>query len=282
MAEVTAGMIKELRDKTGVGMSNCKEALVASSGDMEAAIEYLRKKGIASAVKKESRDAKEGVIGIGETADTIALVEVSAETDFVTSNEVFQSFLSDVAQLVAEKKPATLEALSALPSVQDASLTVDEARAVAVQKVGENIQIRRFECIPKTSNRSVGVYSHMGGRIVAVVEVEGDNTQDQIARDVAMHVAAAHPAYLKPEDVPGDVLEKEKEIARCQIQGKPDHIAEKILEGKIKAYYDEACLSCQKFIKDESVTVGQFVAQKGKENNKALALAGFKRWSVGN
>lgn len=278
---VTASMIKELRERTGVGMSACKQALVEAEGNMEKAIELLRKKGMASAVKKESRDAKEGVIGYAESDDALVLVEVSAETDFVTQNQVFQDFLSGVAEELLISKPANLEDFLKQNYSKDGNMTIDEYRATAIQAVGENIQIRRFAFLPKDANSCVGIYRHMGGKIVAAVEIVGANDQADVAKEIAMHVAAAAPEYLDADSVPSDIIEKEKEIARSQIQNKPEHIQDKIIEGKLRAFYDQSCLVNQGFIKDDSVTVAQLLENKGKEAGKQLSLKGFTRWSVG-
>lgn len=279
---ITPAMIKELRDRTGVGMGKCKEALEEANGDMELAIANLRKSGMATAVKKEGRAANEGMIGIAEAGNTIAIVEVNAETDFVVRNDRFQQFLKAIAHEVAQTKPATLDSFLKQPYSKDASLTIDEYRATQVQAIGENIQIRRLALFTKDHSKSIGVYSHSGGKIVTVVELEGGNQEEGLAKDIAMHVAAASPEYLSPEKVPGHVLEQEKEIAKSQIQGKPANIIEKIVEGKMNSFYDAVCLIRQKFIRDDALTVGDLVAKRSKESGKPLSLLGFTRWNVGN
>lgn len=279
--EITAAMIKELRERTGVGMSKCKDALVRAGGSIEKAIEILRKEGMASAVKKEGREAKEGFIGFYETDDALSLVEVNSETDFVAQNEKFKIFISDIASQAAETKPSSLQDFVAQKYVADESMTIEEYRNILVQKFGENIQIRRVEIINKEDNCSYGVYSHMGGKIVTVAEILGSRDAKDIAKEVAMHVAAEAPDYLKKEDIPSEVLEKEKEIARSQIKNKPENIIDKIIEGKLKSFYDSVCLDDQKYVKDPSITVEQFVKTSGIKANQTLSIKRFWYWKVG-
>lgn len=281
-AQITAAMIKELRDRTGVGMGKCKEALEEANGDMELAIANLRKSGMASAVKKEGRTANEGMIGFAESGSTVAVVEVNAETDFVVRNDRFQSFLNAIAGEIATSKPTSLEDFLKQRYSKDPTLSIDEFRATEVQAIGENIQIRRLATFTKTPSKSIGVYSHLGGKIVTLVEIEGSNEEVNLAKDIAMHVAAAHPEYLSPEKVPHSIIEGEKEIAKSQIKGKPDNIVEKIVEGKINAYYDAVCLNRQKYIRDDSISINDLITQRAKESGKPLSLVGFMRWSVGN
>lgn len=279
--KVTPDMVKELRERTGVGMGKCKEALDQAHGDMEKAIDLLRKSGMASAVKKEGRETKEGMIASDETKDTIALVEINAETDFVVQNDRFKQFARDVAKEVAETKPASLEAFLEQQFSKDPSLTVDQYRAIVVQSLGEHIKIRRLQLFPKSSSHSLAIYSHMGGKIVTLVEMEGSAGQEALARDIAMHIAAESPDYLKPEEVPADVKAREEEIARGQVAGKPAAIMDKIVEGKLKGFYDQTCLLNQKFVKDNSITVADLVAKEGQRLGKPLAIRRFVRWKIG-
>jgi elongation factor Ts len=279
--KTTPEMVKELRERTGVGMGKCKEALDQANGDMEKAIDLLRKSGMASAVKKEGRETKEGMIGSCETQGVIALVEVNAETDFVTQNEKFKQFLQEICREVAETQPASLDALCAQPYRKDPTLTVDQHRALVVQSLGENIQVRRFILFPKAADVSLGLYSHMGGKIVTVVELTGAAGQEGLARDIAMHVAAESPDYLAPQDVAADVKAREEEIARGQVAGKPAHIVDKIVEGKLKAFYDQVCLLCQKYVKDSSLSIAELVEREGKRLGKPLVVKRFIRWKVG-
>lgn len=281
MTQITATMVKELRDRTGIGMGKCKEALEEAKGDMELAISNLRKAGMASAVKKEGRTTNEGMIGTAETPSTIAIVEVNAETDFVVKNDRFQEFLKNIVQEAAETSPASLEAFLKQTYSKDPSLTIDQFRAVVMQAIGENIQIRRLVIIEKAPQKSLGLYSHMGGKIVTLVEITGSGSESAIAKDIAMHAAAAAPEYLSPEKVPADILNSEKEIAKGQVQGKPENIVEKIVEGKIKAFYETACLVCQKYIRDDSLSITDLVNKRAKEAGAPLAVTHFLRWSVG-
>ncbi len=279
--KVTAEMVKELRDRTGVSMGKCKEALDKASGDMNEAIDILRKAGMASAVKKEGRETNEGLIGAAEGAHAVALVEVNAETDFVTQNEKFKQFLKDVAQQAADSKPATLDALLAMPYSKDPSLTVDQYRALVMQSLGENIQIKRISILPKGQDLSIGLYSHMGGKIVVATILTGGSGNEALARDISMHVAAESPEYLRAEDVPAHIRAKEEEIARSQVQGKPANIIDKIIEGKVKAFCDEVCLVCQKYVKDNTMTIAQLLEKESKRLNKQIDIQAFHRWKIG-
>lgn len=281
MATVTPAMIKELRERTGIGMGKCKEALEEANGDMELAIANLRKAGMASAVKKEGRETKEGMIAAAEEGAVVAIVEANAETDFVVKNDRFKEFLSNIAREVAKTHPASLEAFLQQKYSKDPSLTIDQYRATIVQTIGENIQIRRILVLKKGQNHSLGIYSHLGGKIVTAVEIEGSGHEEALAKDIAMHTAAAAPEYLSPEKVPQEVVNQEKEIARVQIQGKPANVVDKILDGKMNAYYDTTCLVRQKYIKDDSLTVHDVVNKRAKEVGKPLVVTNFIRWSVG-
>lgn len=281
MTKVTADMVKELRERTGVGMGKCKEALDHAKGDMDLAIEYLRKTGMASAVKKEGRETNEGSIGVGESTHAMALVEINSETDFVAQNEKFKQFLHDMAQEAAELKKDSLSAFLASKAKKDPTITIDQYRALIVQSLGENIQIRRILVLPKNKDISIGVYSHMSGKIVALVELSGGQGHENLARDIAMHIAAESPDYLQPSDVPTAVVQKEEEIAKSQVQGKPAAVLDKIVQGKIKAFYDQACLVCQKYVKDNSMTVAGFLEKESKRVGKPLHIHRFIRWQVG-
>lgn len=281
MATVTADMVKELRARTGVGMGKCKEALDTAGGDMELAIANLRKAGIASAVKKEGRETKEGLIAAFDGKERVALVEINAETDFVTKNDTFRKFAEEIAAEIAATNPASLETFLAQPSPQDKSLTIDEQRAVIVQTIGENIKIQRLLVWPKEEGKSLAAYIHMGGKIVTLVEIQGTSGQEALAKDIAMHIAAESPLYLKPEDVPADVKASEEEIAGAQVKGKPADMTAKIVAGKLNAFYDQTCLLRQKFVKDPSLTIAQLVENKGKEIGKPLTVTRFVRWQVG-
>ena len=278
---ITGEMVKVLRERTGVGMSKCKDALIRAEGSIDKAIEILRKEGMAAAVKKEGREAKEGFIGVHELEADISLVELNCETDFVAQNEAFKVFLADLAAQAAKSKPHSIEKFVSQKFIADESLTIEDYRNLLVQKFGEKIQIRRVEVISKKKNCSYGIYLHMGGKIVCVVELEGASNAGDIAKDVAMHVAAETPEYLNSEAIPEDILEKEKEIARSQIKNKPANIIEKIVEGKISSFYDSVCLVNQKYVKDNSISVKQYVEAAGIKLNKSLSIKNFWYWKIG-
>lgn len=281
MADITPNMIKELRERTGVGVGKCKEALEEAKGDMELAISNLRKAGAATAVKKQGRETNEGAIAFKETPERIAIVEVNAETDFVAKNETFQKFLQDMAEEIVTTNPKSLESFLEQQFSKDKEHSIEQYRTTIVQKIGENIQVKRLEIIPKQTNKSIGVYSHLGGKIVTIVEIEGSADEVALAKDIAMHTAAASPDFLSPEKVPHEVLEHERDIAKSQVQNKPANIVDKIVEGKLKAFYDSACLLCQKFVKNDEITVNELVEQRSKETGKPLKLTHFIRWVVG-
>lgn len=278
---VTPALIKELRDRTGVGMGKCKEALEESKGDMELAIANLRKAGMATAVKKEGRTTNEGVIMTAENGQTIALVEINAETDFVVKNDRFQQFVRNISDEIAASRPASLEAFLQQKYSQDPSLTIDQYRATIVQTIGENIQIKRLKIIPKSADKSIGTYTHLGGKIVTLVEISGSPALVDLAKDIAMHVAAASPEYLSPEKVPQTIIAQEKEIVQGQIKNKPANIVDKIVEGKLNSFYDAACLIRQKYIRDDTLSISELVNKRGKDLGKSLVVTDFLRWSVG-
>lgn len=280
-ADISAQMIKELRDITNVAMGKCKEALVEANGDLDTAIDILRKKGIAGAVKKEGREANEGMIGAAEGSDALALVEVNSETDFVANNDRFRKFVQEIAEEVVKTKPDSLDAFLKQPFSKDNKVTIDEYRATLVQSIGENIRIKRFLILPKTPDLSLGFYSHMGGKLVTVVAISGSNAESSLSKDIAMHVAAASPEYLNPEAVPEAIITREKEIAREQLKGKPANIIDNILKGKLNAYYDQVCLVNQKYIRDDALSITDLVNKRGKEVNKPLKVNNFIRWSLG-
>ncbi|MCH9634088.1 MAG: Elongation factor Ts [Chlamydiae bacterium] len=274
---ITAQKVKELRERTGVGMSKCKKALEESSGDINLAIDNLRKAGMASAVKKEGREANEGLISFAENKSHIALLAINSETDFVAKNDKFKDYLKNMVEEALLSKPETTDSFLAQKYSKGDGMTIDEYRATIVQVLGENIVIKKLLIIDKMKDHSYGVYSHMQGKIVTCVELAGAN-QESLAKDVAMHVAAEAPEYLNPEEIPASVVEHEKEIAKAQMKGKPEHIIDKILSGKIDSFYDQVCLTKQKFIKDSKMSVEQFVAAQ----QKGLKVSKFIRWQIGN
>jgi elongation factor Ts len=262
-------------------MGKCKEALVLAEGDLEKAIDILRKAGMAAGVKKEGREAKEGLILTGEDKSTLVIVEANTETDFVAKNDRFKHFLHDVVKQALDSKPATLDAFLAEPYFKDKSITIDQYRNLVIQALGENIQLRRVEVIHKAPDSSYGIYSHMGGKLVVIVEVNGMAGQEGLAKEIAMHAAAENPEYLKPEEIPAHARAREEEIARSQVKDKPANIVDKIVAGKIQAYEDQVCLVKQKYVKDSSVTVQQFLDACAKKLGKPLTIRCFWRWRVG-
>ncbi len=284
MSSITAEQIKQLRERTGVGLGKCKAALEENNGDIERAIEALRKAGIASAVKKEGRQANEGRILFLETVGGIAVVEMNAETDFVVNNERFGKLHKELVHELAEAKVNDLHKFLALHSKRDKSKTIDDERKELIAVLGENIVISRILYLPKVSNASYGIYSHMNGKILCLVEVSGAAGEEEFAREIGMQVAAEAPEYLSQDDVPHHVKEKEEEIARSQVGNtgnKPAEVIEKIVQGKVRSYYDQVCLLNQKFIKDNAVTVAQFVANYGKKIGKEIKVSRFIRWHLG-
>lgn len=273
---VTAEAVKQLRERTGAGMMECKKALVETNGDLEAAAELMRKSGLAKADKKAARVAAEGVIAIERSADTraAAIVEVNCETDFVARENDFKAYAANVAKLALAQRPATLEALLALPV--EGGGTLDDVRRALVAKIGENIGVRRFEVVG--SPVVVGAYLH-GSRIGALVSLnKGD---DSVAKDVAMHVAASNPLYLSAAEIPAELTAKEQEIhaeqtkADPKMAGKPEAIIAKVVEGKIRKWMNEITLLGQPFVKDDKLSVEQYLKQAGAE------IASFVRYEVG-
>jgi len=266
---ITADSVKQLRDRTGAGFMECKKALVETKGDLDAAAELMRKSGMAKADKKAARVAAEGTVAIERSGSDAALVEVNCETDFVARSDEFQAFARDVAAAALKHAPSTLEDLLKLPH---GALSVDERRRALIAKIGENIAVRRF--VRVNSPGPLGTYIH-GTRIGSVVALQGGD--DSLARDLAMHVAAANPAYIDAGDVPADMLAKEREILTEQTKGekKPPDIIAKMVEGRLRKYFAEITLMGQPFVKDEDTTVEKLVKKAGA---KVLM---FARYEVG-
>ncbi|GEL12623.1 elongation factor Ts [Lapidilactobacillus concavus DSM 17758] len=272
MAKITAAQVKELREKTSVGMMDAKKALVAADGDMEKAIDVLREKGIAKAAKKNDRVAAEGLAQIAIDGNEAAVVEVNSETDFVASNDKFTSLVDEIAKAVAANKPANNDDVLAL-SVDGQTLQEKITALTAV--IGEKISFRRFQILAKTDSQAFGSYLHNGGAIAALVLLEG--ADEETARDVAMHVAAINPKYVSRENVPSEVLDHEREVLteETKNEGKPEKIVPKIVEGRLNKFLSEISLEDQEFVKDPDQTVGQYVASKGGK------LVNFVRFEVG-
>ncbi len=282
MSIVTPQMIKSLRDRTGVGMIKCKEALEESGGDIEEAIAILRKAGIASAVKKESREAKEGAIDFSNSEGGISIVQMNAETDFVVNNEKFRTFLKELTKEVNSVEFANLEAFMAKNYSGEAGKTIDEKRKELISVLGENILISKVIYIKKEANTSYGIYSHMNGKIFTLVELSGSKAETDFAREIAMHVAAEAPEYLNSDQVPTAIKAAEEEIAKSLVPaGKPADIVDKIVSGKMQSFYNGICLLNQKYIKDGAISVADLVIARGKEVGKELKIKGFYRLQIG-
>lgn len=258
---ITASLVKELRDKSGAGMLDCKKALEASNGDINAAMDYLREKGIAKAAKKSDRIAAEGIASVLIKGNDAVILEINSETDFVAKNEEFKTLVDTILETLVSSNAKTLdEALE----LKNGNSTIKELIVSKTATIGEKLSLRRFSKITKKDNESFGSYIHMGGRIAVLTLIEGAN--EEIAKDVAMHAAAMRPLYLKSSEVPTDVLEKEKTIIREQLinEGKPEDKIENILVGKVRKYYEEVCLEDQIYVKAENKeTVSKFIQNNG-------------------
>ncbi len=276
----TSQDVMELRRKTGAGVADCKKALTETDGDMEKAVDFLREKGIATAAKKASRIAAEGIVAAKIAGKTGVLVEVNCETDFVANGDQYKAFVAEVADYVLENDVKTNEELVEAKK---------EATIAATAKIGEKIAIRRFAKFETTDNGIVESYIHMGGKVGVLVEIEGCTCEKakELAHDVALQVAAGKPLYLCAEEVPAEVIEKEKEILLAQIENdeklanKPEMVKVKMVEGKINKYYDENCLLKQAFVKDPSLTIEKVVSACGKEMGKELSVKRFVRFEMG-
>ena len=270
---ITASLVKELREKTGAGMLDCKKALEANNGDINASIDWLREKGISKAAKKADRIAAEGVAAILTKGNKAVIIEVNSETDFVAKNEKFVNMVNTILETVIDSDAESLEDVLKL-STNDG--TVEELIVANTATIGEKLSLRRVEVVTKTDSEVFGDYIHMGGKIAVLTVVDG--VSKEVAKDVAMHAAAMKPLYVKSSEVPTDVLDKEKEIMREQLlnEGKPADRIENILVGKVKKYYEEVCLENQIFVKAENKeTVAEYVKNNGG------TITGMVRFEVG-
>lgn len=265
---VTASLVKELREKTGAGMLDCKKALEATDANIDAAIDWLREKGISKAAKKADRIAAEGIAAIKIDGNVAAIVEVNSETDFVAKNTEFTSMVDEILNVIIANEVSTLDEVLALSTSEG---TVQELIVNKTAKIGEKLSLRRFERVVKSDSEAFGDYIHMGGKIAVLTVVDGADSS--IAKDVSMHAAAMRPMYVKSSDVPTDVLDKEKEIMREQLinEGKPADKIENILVGKVNKYYEDVCLENQIFVKAENKeTVAKFVSNNGGTISKMI------------
>ncbi|HCD5290238.1 TPA: elongation factor Ts [Staphylococcus aureus] len=274
MATISAKLVKELREKTGAGMMDCKKALTETDGDIDKAIDYLREKGIAKAAKKADRIAAEGLVHVETKGNDAVIVEINSETDFVARNEGFQELVKEIANQVLDTKAETVEALmeTTLPNGK----SVDERIKEAISTIGEKLSVRRFAIRTKTDNDAFGAYLHMGGRIGVLTVVES-STDEEAARDVAMHIAAINPKYVSSEQVSEEEINHEREVLKQQAlnEGKPENIVEKMVEGRLRKYLQEICAVDQDFVKNPDVTVEAFLKTKGGK------LVDFVRYEVG-
>ena len=265
---ITASQVKDLREKTGAGMMDCKKVLTETDGDMEKAIELLRERGIAKAAKKSDRIAAEGIVAayVSEDGKVGAVVEVNSETDFVAKNEEFKTFVEDVAEQIAKENPADVEELLEQTSIKDSNKTVKEVLTDKIAKIGENMTIRRFERFE--SNGLVEKYIHGDGKIGVLVDIE--NGDSELAKDICMQIAAAKPEFLDREAVPQERLDKEMEILKAQAmnEGKPEAIAEKIVQGRVGKFYSEICLVEQEFVKNPDLKVKELLSSKNAKINR--------------
>lgn len=256
---ITAAMVKELREKTSAGMMDCKKALVETNGDMSAAIDWLRERGISKAAKKSDRVAAEGLCSVAIDGNTAVIFELNSETDFVAKNEQFLILLDKLGKILVANKPASVEA--ALEIAVD-GVTVNEMLIEATSTIGEKITLRRLTVVEKADNEFFGSYLHMGGRIAALTVVEG---KEEVAKDAAMHAAAINPQYLTQSEVPAEVVTKEREILTQEAlnEGKPANIVEKMVEGRIRKFLADVCMLEQPFVKDGDLTVAKWAANNG-------------------
>ena len=263
---ITAKDVNELRSQTGAGMMDCKKALTECNGDIEAAVNWLREKGIAKAAKKADRIAAEGLANVIIDGNKAAIIEVNCETDFVTKNAEFVELVETIAKTALANDAKSLDEVNAL-AVEGTEGTVADLVVAKTAKIGEKLSLRRIEVVTKTDSENFGSYIHMGGKIAVLIVTEGAN--EECAKDVAMQAAAMKPAYLKADEVPAEVIENEKEVLKAQAieEGKPADIAEKMVAGRISKYYKENCLVDQEFVKDSSMDVKTFVKNNGGEVN---------------
>lgn len=257
---ITASMVKELRESTGVGMMDCKKALEATSGNMEEAINWLRENGLSKAAKKSSRIAAEGIAAIMIDGNKASIVEINSETDFVAKNEEFVSLVDTINKTIINNEAKTIEEAEQLRTDEG---TIADLVIAKTAKIGEKLSFRRFAKVIKNDNEVFGSYIHLGGKIAVLILLEGGN--EEVAKDIAMHAAAMRPQYLNRNEVSNEVLEKEKEIITEQAinEGKPKEIALKMVTGRIEKFYKEVCLEEQEFVKNSDLTVNEYV----KANN---------------
>lgn len=272
---ITAKMVKELRERTGAGMMDCKKALEETNGNIEDAIDYLRKTGSAQAAKKADRIAAEGSAYIAVDGNDAVLLEVNCETDFVTKNDTFKQLLVDLGNHILTQKPATVEEVLQ-QKLHGEGETVEEHLNSVVATIGEKISLRRFVLVNKSDQDAFGAYLHMEGRIGVLTHLKG-STDEEVARDISMHAAAINPTYVSRDEVPEEEINREREILKTQAlsEGKPENIVEKMVEGRLGKFFEGICLLDQSFVKDPDVKVKKYLADKG------ATVESFVRYEVG-
>jgi elongation factor Ts len=270
MAQITAAMVKELREKTGAGMMDCKKALTENDGDIEKAIEFLRKKGLAAAAKKAGRVAAEGAVVDLVEGSTGLIAEINSETDFVAKNDEFKNFAAQIAKIILDNKPANVDELMKVKT--DNGKTVEEFLTETIAKIGEKISIRRFKLI---EGDNVSTYIHMGGKIGVIVNLEGGD--ERLAKDLCLHIAATNPLYMDSNSVDPEYLKKEEEIFRAKLieQGKPEKIIPNIIKGQVAKLLKEVCLVNQAFVKDPDTTIQALL------NNNNAKIIEYARFQLG-
>ncbi|PRR80260.1 Elongation factor Ts [Clostridium liquoris] len=284
---ITAQMVKDLRERTGAGMMDCKKALSETNGDVEKAIELLREKGLAAAAKKAGRIASEGLVKtyISEDKKSGSIVEVNCETDFVAANDDFKTLVANVAKMAATTTETTTEGFIEEKYITDENISIKDAVTALIAKLGENMSVRRFSNFT-VENGVVESYIHGGGRIGVLVKIECEKESEvlsEVAKDIAMQVAATNPLCLNRDEIDTDALNKEKEIYRVQAlnEGKPEKIVDKIVEGRIQKYYKENCLIEQVWVKNSDLTITKYLQEKSKEVGAEIKVTGYVRYERG-
>ncbi len=287
---ISASDVKALRERTSVGMMDCKKALTEADGDVEKAVELLRKKGLAKAAKRSDRSTNAGVVAVYKEGAGLSMLELNCETDFVAKNDDFNEIANTLAKQVATDNPADVDALTALPYGGDTSKTVGDVIAEALAKIGESIKIGRFTFMkPAGDPGKVVHYIHTGASIGVAIDFAAGKAEtldaegfSKMAHDVALHVTAAAPQYLNPDSVPTEIVEKEKEIykAEAEAAGKPEKILDKIAEGKLNRFYKDTCLVKQDFVKDNDLTIEKLIAQVAGEVDDTISVKSFVRYKV--
>jgi len=287
MANITAKMVQELREKTGAGMLDCKKALTDAEGDMDKAVKILREKGLAAAANRSGKQTAEGIVKIKSSDKRAVIVEVNSETDFVAKNENFLKFADDIVDIIFTNKPADLNALK---NCKFGNTTVAEELTQFIAKIGENIQIRRFDIIESNQDEIIGQYIHAGGKIGVLLklqlsDISKKETGDvkELLKDLCMQVAAAEPKYISSKDVTQEDLDNERAVYTQQMrnEGKPEKIIANIVEGKIKKYYELVCLEDQLFIKDQNIKVNKVIEEVSKKSGISIKVTQFVRYKVG-